>query len=157
MNINLTLIGQMITFTILVWVTMRYVWPPIMDAMDERRERIEQGEQAAQEATSRLSDAKEEAEYIVQEAHQHKNTLITDAESTAKQLIQAGREEAVRLAERLAAQAADKRTQQASALQAELQSQFASLVLDATETLLKQKVDAHAHEAWTNEWLEHHE
>ena len=69
MDINATLIGQFITFSILVWFTMRYVWPPIIKTMHDREKKIAAGLEAAERSKRELEMAKHQATSIIQEAH----------------------------------------------------------------------------------------
>ena len=94
MSINLTLIIQMVVFAILIWFTMRFVWPIILGAMDERSRKIALGLAAAEKGQAELTQAKsnaeaiirearERAQHIVDQAQQHANGLIEQAKSTA--------------------------------------------------------------------------
>src|SRR5580704_2074934 len=96
MNINATLLGQFITFTILVWFTMRYVWPPITKAMHEREKKIAAGLEAAErskrelemaehKAFSIIREAKQQASQIIEQANLHSAKLIEEAKNQAKQ------------------------------------------------------------------------
>ncbi|EKD44897.1 MAG: F0F1 ATP synthase subunit B [uncultured bacterium] len=94
MNLNLTLLGEMITFVIFVWFTMRFVWPPLMKAMDERREKIANGlasaEKAARDlelahhkATEILTEAKTQAAHIIEQANQRANHIVEEGKVRA--------------------------------------------------------------------------
>ncbi len=98
MDINATLIGEMITFAIFVWFTMKYVWPPIMQAMQEREKRIadglaaaDQGERSLELAKAQtekvLSEAKQQANHIVEKANQRANQIVLDAEEKALKAV----------------------------------------------------------------------
>jgi F-type H+-transporting ATPase subunit b len=95
MDINATLIGQLITFGILVWFTMKYVWPPIMQAIHEREKKIAAGleaaergkhelEQAAHKVFTMIKEAKLEATQLIEQANVHSAKLIEDAKNQAK-------------------------------------------------------------------------
>src|SRR3990167_10033738 len=96
MNINATLLGQFITFAILVWFTMRYVWPPITKAMHEREKKIAAGLEAAErgkrelemaehKALAILREAKGEASHIVELAHKRSIQIVDEAKENARQ------------------------------------------------------------------------
>ncbi len=95
MNINLTLFGEMITFAIFVWFTMRFVWPPLTQALEERREKIAAGiaaaekskrdlELAAHKVTEILTDAKAQAAQMIEQANQRANHIVEEAKARAR-------------------------------------------------------------------------
>lgn len=96
MDINITLIGEFITFAIFVWVTMKYIWPPMMQAIADRQKKIADGIAAADQSKQNLDlaqqkiakmiqDAKAEASHIVENANGRANRMIEDAKETARQ------------------------------------------------------------------------
>lgn len=96
MNINLTLFGEMITFAIFVWFTMRFVWPPLMKAMEERRETIAAGlaagekgkrdlELAAHKVTELLTEAKAHAAQMIEQANHRANHIIEEAKARSRE------------------------------------------------------------------------
>ena len=145
MNINATLIGQMITFALLVWFTMKYVWPPLMQALEERKKKIAEGLAAAEKgrqemgraekrATSLLRDAKEQAAEIVNLAQRRAGEVVEDSKATA-------REEGERIL--VAARAEiDREVQKAKE---GLRQQVAALAIGAAEQILRQEVDLNKH------------
>jgi F-type H+-transporting ATPase subunit b len=153
MNINLTLLGQMLTFGILVWVTMRYVWPPLTEAMEERRARIAQGEASAIAAEQALLDAKLERIELLKEAQKQKDRVLHDAELGAKSLIADAKSQAKATVDRILAQADQDVAQKVQAAKEALSSEVASLVINLTEKLLKEQVDEAKSTQMINEWL----
>jgi F-type H+-transporting ATPase subunit b len=140
-NINLTLLGQMISFMIFVGVTMKYIWPPMMKALDARRKTIADGLEAAErghhelelarhKATEKLRDAKLDAAKIIDQATQRGARMIEDAKDKA-------REEG----ERLIALAKEQIAQETQHAKQQLIQQVASLVVVGAEKILGQKVD----------------
>ena len=87
MSINATLFVQAIVFAILVWFTMKFVWPPIATALDERAEKIAHGLAAAEHAKIELSHAHKEVELRLAETRNESATLLADAERRAQHLI----------------------------------------------------------------------
>ena len=83
MNINLTLIVQMIVFALLVWAVMKWLWPVILDAMDERQRKIAQGLAAAEEGERELAEARERANQIIDHTQHRANELIEQSKGTA--------------------------------------------------------------------------
>lgn len=141
MNINLTLLGQMITFMILVGVTMKYIWPPMMKALEDRRRQIADGLEAAErghhelelarhKATEKLRDAKLEAAKIIDQANQRATRMIEDAKEKA-------REEG----NRLIVLAKDQIAQEYQSTKQQLIKQVASLSISGAEKILSQKID----------------
>lgn len=95
MNLNLTLFGEMITFSIFIWFTMRFVWPPLMKAMEERREKIAAGLAAAEKSqrdlestqhkiTELLADAKTQAAQFIEQANQRAHVIIEESKAKAR-------------------------------------------------------------------------
>lgn len=141
MNINLTLLGQMITFMILVGVTMKYIWPPMMKALDDRRKQIADGLEAAERghhelelarhrATDYLRDAKVEAAKILDQASGRATRIIEDAKETARVEGQ-----------RLVNLAKDQIAQEAQMAKQQLLKQVASLAMSSAEKILEKKID----------------
>lgn len=145
MSINATLLGQMITFALLVWFTMKYVWPPLMQALEERKKKIAQGlaaaekgqhelDLAAKRATGLLREAKDQAADIVSLAQKRAGEVVEDSKATA-------REEGSRIL--TAAQAEiDREVHKA---REELRKQVATLAVGAAEQILRQEVDRNKH------------
>lgn len=141
MNINLTLLGQMITFMILVGVTMKYIWPPMMKALDDRKKTIADGLEAAERghhelelarhrATENLRDAKIEAAKIIDLANQRATRMIEDAKEKA-------RDEG----DRLINLAKDQITQELQTAKQQLLKQVAVLAISGAEKILSEKID----------------
>jgi F-type H+-transporting ATPase subunit b len=144
-NINLTLIGQMIAFAAFVLFCMKYVWPPILAAMAERAEKIADGlaaadraghdlELAQEKAVERLKEAKEEASGIIDAANKRANQIVDEAKDAA-------RTEGDRLKE--AAQA--EIDQEINRAREELRGQVATLALAGAEKVLEAEIDASRH------------
>ena len=87
MNINATLFAQMITFGILIWVTMKFIWPPLMAAIEERQQRISEGLAAADRSQRDLAQAQEQVNEVVREARVKATEIIDQAHVRASQMI----------------------------------------------------------------------
>lgn len=146
MNVNITLLGELITFAILVWVTMHYIWPPIQKAMQEREAKIADGlaaaekskknlELSAKKVTEQLRAAKNDAAKIIDHANQRSGQIIEDAKTVANK-------EGKRLLELAKS---DIATEKESAKQ-QLRQQVAALAVDAAEKVLRSNVDAKANQ-----------
>ena len=147
MNINLTIIGQMIAFLVFVAFCMRYVWPPILAAMEERQEKIADGlaaadrashdlELAQKEAVDRLSEAKKEAAAIVDAANKRAATVVDEAKTAAVAEADRVKELASAEVEREKAQAKEQ-----------LLSQVSTLAITGAEKVLGAEIDADKHAA----------
>lgn len=145
MNINLTLIGQMVAFLVFVAFCMRYVWPPIMAAMEERQQKIADGlaaadrashdlELAQKEAVDRLAEAKKEAAGIVDSANKRAATVIDEAKAAAVVEADRVKELANAEVEREKAQAKEQ-----------LMSQVSALAIAGAEKVLAAEIDADKH------------
>jgi F-type H+-transporting ATPase subunit b len=144
-NINLTLIGQMVAFVCFVMFCMKYVWPPILAAMAERQKRIADGlaaadrashdlELAQEKAVARLKDAKHEAASIIDAANKRSAQLVDEAKQAA--LVEAGRVKA-------AAQAEIE--QESNRAKEQLRGQVAALALAGAEKVLGAAIDPKVH------------
>jgi F-type H+-transporting ATPase subunit b len=144
-NINLTLIGQMVAFLVFVAFCMRYVWPPIMAAMEERQQKIADGlaaadrashdlELAQKEAVDRLAEAKREAAGIVDSANKRAATLIDEAKAAAVVEADRVKELANAEVEREKAQAKEQ-----------LMAQVSALAISGAEKVLAAEIDADKH------------
>jgi F-type H+-transporting ATPase subunit b len=144
-NINLTLIGQMVAFVCFVLFCMKYVWPPIINAMAEREKKIADGlaaadranhdlELAKEKAVERLKEAKEEAAGIIDSANRRANQIVEEAKSTAR--VEADRVKA-------AAQAEIE--QDINRAREQLRGQVAALSLAGAEKVLGAAIDREAH------------
>ena len=96
MNINLTLIVQMLVFIILIWFTMKFVWPMILGAMEERSKKIAQGLAAADKGEQSLAQARERAEVIVREARERATQIIDTNPVAARALLYEARDASVK-------------------------------------------------------------
>jgi F-type H+-transporting ATPase subunit b len=141
MDINITLLGQMITFAIFVWFTVKFVWPPIVKAMQARQDKIaaglaaaEQGEQALQVATKQIAnqmqEAKTEGAKILEQAHQRAVHIIEEAKAQARQE-----------GERLLHLAQDEIKREYAQARHDLIKQMAGVAVAGAEKILGREVD----------------
>lgn len=150
MNINYTIIGQTITFFIFVAFVFKYVWPPIMQAMKERSEKIADGLEAADRAERDLELAKEEAGKKLRAAKQEAQTIIDSANKRANQILDEAKENALAEGARLKAAAAAEVEQEVNRAREELRAQVATLVMQGAEAVLESSIDAKAHNELVN-------
>ncbi|MEP5569213.1 MAG: F0F1 ATP synthase subunit B [Halioglobus sp.] len=145
MNINLTLVGQMIAFVCFVVFCMKYVWPPIIAAMTERENKIADGLAAADRASHDLELAKEKAVERLKEAKEEASSIIESANKRAGQLVEEAKDAAVVEADRVKASAQAEIEQDANRAREQLRGQVAALSLAGAEKVLGSAIDQEAH------------
>ncbi|MBT3410376.1 F0F1 ATP synthase subunit B [Halieaceae bacterium IMCC8485] len=145
MNINLTLIGQMIAFICFVVFCMKYVWPPIIAAMSEREQKIADGLAAADRASHDLELAKEKAVERLKEAKEEASSIIDSANKRAGQLVEEAKDAAVVEADRVKASAQAEIEQETNRAREQLRGQVAALSLAGAEKVLGSAIDQEAH------------
>lgn len=145
MNINATLFGQMITFAIFVWFTMRVIWPLLSAQLDERKKRIADGLAAAEQGQKFLSVAEEKAKSKINEAKLHCYKILEDASREAAQIVDAAREQASKERDDIIASGHDQVTRAVRQAKAELQSQIANLVVMGAEKILERSINPADH------------
>ncbi len=145
MNINLTLIGQLIAFVAFVAFCMRYVWPPIAGAMAERQSKIADGLAAADRAGHDLEVAKQKAEEQLANAKREAAGIIEAANKRAQAVVEEAKEAASAEAERVKAAAAAEIEQERARAQGQLMAQVSSLALAGAEKILGAEIDADKH------------
>ncbi|MEO1080823.1 MAG: F0F1 ATP synthase subunit B [Pseudomonadota bacterium] len=145
MNINLTLIGQMIAFMAFVVFCMKYVWPPILAAMHEREQKIADGLAAADKASHDLELAKEKATERLREAKEEAAGIVDAANRRASQIVDEAKSAAVVEADRVKAAAQAEIEQESNRAREQLRGQVAALSLVGAERVLGASIDAGAH------------
>ena len=145
MNINLTLIGQMVAFVCFVLFCMKYVWPPIIGAMAEREKKIADGLAAADRANHDLELAKEQAVERLKEAKHEAAGIVESANRRASQIVEEAKQAAVVEADRVKAAAQAEIQQEANRAREQLRSQVAALSLAGAEKVLGAAIDQKAH------------
>lgn len=145
MNLNATLFAQLVVFFILAWFTMRFVWPPIVKALDERAKKIAEGLSAAEKAKSDLALAEKKAVEELKKAREAATELRASAEKQGAQLIEEARQEAQRIIAQ-ARQAAEAEAGVAAQRAKEaLREQVAQLAVAGAERILRREIDARVH------------
>ncbi len=145
MDINVTLIGQMIAFALFVWFTMKYVWPPITDAMQDRQQKIADGLAAAEKGARELQDAANRSEEELKKAREEAREIISGANRQANQILEEARASAQTEAARIKSQAEAEIDQGIAAARDALRKDLAVLAVSGAEQILKREIDAKAH------------
>jgi F-type H+-transporting ATPase subunit b len=144
-NINATLIIQMIVFLILVGFTMKFVWPPIVKALDERATRIADGLSAADKAKADLSTANQRVEQQLAAARTDAAKRLADAERLAQQMVEEAKGRAAEEAAKIIAAARAEAEQESVKARNVLRDQVASLAVKGAEQILRREVNAGVH------------
>ena len=145
MNINLTLIGQMIAFVAFVWFCMKFVWPPILAAMQEREQKISDGLAAADRASHDLELAQEKAVERLKEAKHEAAGIVDAANKRANQIVDEAKEAAVAESDRIKASAQAEIDQEVNRAREQLRGQVATLAVAGAEKILAAEIDQSAH------------
>ncbi|MCP3679085.1 MAG: F0F1 ATP synthase subunit B [Gammaproteobacteria bacterium] len=146
MSINATLLGQMITFAVFIWFTMKYVWPPMVKAMRERQKTITDGLQAAEEGQRKLELAERQAGRTISDAKLEGAHIIEHANERAMQIVEEAKEQARQESKLLLENAARDVQQQTNQAREALRQQVVDITLLAAEKILTKEVDKTAHE-----------
>lgn len=145
MNINLTLIGQSIAFAVFVWFCLKFVWPPIIKALNDRKTRIAEGLAAAEEGRKEKERAEEEVEERLKEAREQAKDIIANAKKQAEGVVEEARNEARSEGERILKAARAEIDQQINQAREELRKEVVQIALNGAEQVLMREVDSKAH------------
>ena len=145
MNINATLFLQAIVFAILVWFTMKYVWPPMTKALDERAEKIAAGLAAADKAKAELTNANKRVEEELAKSKGESAVRLAEAERRAQVMIEEAKSKAIAEGEKIIAAAKLDAEQQTARARETLREQVAALAVKGAEQILRKEVDASVH------------
>jgi F-type H+-transporting ATPase subunit b len=144
-NINLTLVVQMIVFATLIWGTMKWIWPVILEAMDERQRKIALGLAAAEEGEKELAQARGNADAIIREARERANQIIDHAQHRANELIEQAKGAANVEGARILAAAQQQIELDTTRAKESLRREVAGIAVGAATKLLGREIDPRAH------------
>ncbi len=147
MNLNATLIAQLVVFLILAWFTMKFVWPPLIKSLDERANKIAEGLAAAEKGKAELDAAHKSIDIALAEARAEGQQRIADAEQRAQLAAEEIRRNALAEAARIVTQAKAEADQQMIHARETLRSEVAVLAVKGAEHILKREIDVQAHTA----------
>jgi F-type H+-transporting ATPase subunit b len=145
MNINFTLFAQAIVFTAFIWFTVRFVWPPLLRAIEARQKQIADGLAAADQGKKSLEVSSKQAEQAIQEARVRATEIIAQAEKRDAQMVEAAKVAAKAEGDREKAAAKADIQQEAQRAREQLREQVAALAVAGAEKILRREVDAKAH------------
>ena len=147
MDINIgTLGGQMLAMIVFVWFCMKYIWPHIMGAIEERQEKIAQGLAAAEQGAEQLDRAKAEADEIIAEARRQATQILDQANARANEIVADGKNEGVRERERQLSAAKAEIEQETNRAREELRGQVSAVAIAGAEKILNREIDASTHD-----------
>jgi F-type H+-transporting ATPase subunit b len=144
-NINLTLIVQMIVFIVLVWFTMKFVWPMILGPMEERSRKIAAGLAAAEKGQEELGQARDRAEAVIREARERANQIIDQAQHRANELVEQAKGTATAEGRRLVEAAKQQIELEAAHAREALRREVATIAVSAASKVLEREIDPRAH------------
>ncbi len=145
MNMNLTLFGQFISFAIFVWFCLKYVWPPIIGALEARENRIAEGLAAAEKGRNDLELAEHRAQELLKEGKEKAQGFIGQAEKRDAEIVEEAKDDAREEGERLIAAARGQIEQERNEARETLRGQVTQLAISGAEQILLREVDADAH------------
>ena len=147
MSINATLIAQIIVFAILVWFTMKFIWPPITKAMDDRAQRIADGLSAAERAKAELKDADARVADEIKKARAQASEIIEKAQQQANQALDKAKADALLEAARQKAIAQTEIDGMVGKAREALRTQVAALAVQGAQKIIQREINADAHKA----------
>jgi len=146
-SINATLIAQIIVFGILVWVTMKYIWPPLATAMDERAQKIADGLSAAERAKAELKDADARVAEEIRKARVQASEIVEKAQQQANQILDKAKADALLEAARQKATAQAEIDGMVGKAREQLRGQVAALAVQGARKIIQREINPDAHKA----------
>jgi F-type H+-transporting ATPase subunit b len=145
MNLNATLFIQMLVFFILAGVTMKFIWPPLITAIDDRRRKIAEGLASAEKGEKSLAEAKSNATVIIRDAHAQATKIIEQANRRSNELVEEARGTAIAEGQRLIGDARQEVALESSRAREQLRQEVAAIAVAGASRLLGREIDAKAH------------
>ena len=145
MNLNATIIGQMIAFALFVAFCMKYVWPPIMAALEERTKKIADGLAAAERGRHEQELAEKRATQVITDAKEQANEIISQAQRRGNEIVDESKDNARTEGDRILTSAKAEIEQEANRAKDELRSQVGSIALAGAAKILSREIDKKAH------------
>ncbi len=145
MNINLTMLGQLISFAIFVFLCMKYVWPPVMAALRERQDKIAQSLADAEQGAQRREEAEQEVNAMLQDAKAQAAEIVAQAQKRSNEIVEESKNTARKEGERLMASAQADIEQEVVSAREALRKQVSSIAVQGAGKILGTEVNADAH------------
>jgi F-type H+-transporting ATPase subunit b len=151
MNLNFTMVAEIIAFALFIWFCMKVVWPPLLRAIETRQKTIADGLAEAERGRSSLADAQKQTEVILKDARTRAQEIVAVAEKSATLRIEESKSQAKSEGERLVTAAKAQITQEVQSAKQQLREQVATLAVSGAEKILRREVDAKAHADMLNQ------
>lgn len=151
MNLNLTLFAQAATFALFIWFTVKFIWPPLLRAIEARQKTIADGLAEAERGRSSLADAQKQTDSILKDARARAQEILAAADKAASQRVEESKAQAKTEGERLVAAAHAQIQQEVQSAKQVLREQVAQLAVSGAEKILRREVDAKAHAEMLNQ------
>jgi F-type H+-transporting ATPase subunit b len=145
MNINATLFVQLVVFFIGAWVTMKFIWPPLIKALEERQKKIADGLAAAERGSKSLDEAQKKIAQLESDARAKAQALVAETEKRAQAIVDEAKLAAKVEADRLIAAAKAEAEQEMQRVKGELRDEVAKLAVAGAEQILRREVNAQVH------------
>lgn len=145
MNINAALFLQMVVFFIGAWVTMKFIWPPLIRSLDERRKKIADGLKAAESGNQSLADAQRKIAQLEADARARAQSIVAETEKRAQALVDEAKAQAKAEGDRLVAAARQEAEQEMQRAKSALRDQVAALAVAGAEQILRREVNPQVH------------
>lgn len=145
MNFNLSLLAQALTFALFIWFTVKFIWPPLLRAMERRQKEVAEGLAAAERGRQDLEQASKRTAQLLHEAKQQAQDILAQADRRAAEMIEEAKGAAKAEGDRLVAGAKAEVEQEISRAKEMLRAQVAALAVAGAERILMREVDAKAH------------
>jgi F-type H+-transporting ATPase subunit b len=145
MNLNVTLVIQLVVFVVLGWVTMRFIWPPLIAALEERQRKIAEGLISAEKAEKSLAEAKANATEILKDARLQATKIIDQANRRSNELVDEARGTAIAEGQRLLSDARQEVVLESTRAREQLRREVAGIAVAGASKLLGREVDAKTH------------
>lgn len=151
MEIGMTLLGQALSFAILIWFTAKFIWPPLMAAIEDRQQRISEGLAAADRSQRDLAQAHEQVDAVVREARVKATEIIDQAHMRASQMIDTAKNDAIAEANRQKVLADAEIAAAVNRAKEELRRHVSALAVAGASRLIKREIDGNVHKALLDE------
>lgn len=151
MEIGMTLLGQALSFALLIWFTVKFIWPPLVAAIEERQQRIAEGLAAADRSQKDLAQTQDKVNETMKEARAKANEIIEQAHQRAVQMIDQAKLDAIAEADRQKALAQADIDAATNRAREGLRTQVSALAVSGAEKLLRREIDAGTHKALLDE------
>lgn len=145
MDLNATLLGQMLAFGMFAWFCVKFVWPPLLDMIEERQNEIAAGLAAADKGNRALEEAEVEKQSLLDEARGHARTIIDQANARGNSIVDEARTEAGSEKARILESAQAEVEQEANRAREELRGQVSAIAISGAEKILQREIDAASH------------